>query len=97
MVYRHHEPSSQTRKYPLTTPEYDMDQKDITELAAKAISAKCRDRDSYATLRMTEQLIHVLPECPEKSALVNALATGTSTNETDYMSLLSALNRAIGS
>lgn len=95
MVYRHHEPPSQTRKYPLTTPESEMDHKEITELAAKAISAKCRDRDAYATLRMTEQLIHVLPECAEKNALVNALATGVSTDESDYAGLLSALNRAL--
>lgn len=77
------------------TAARSMDHRAITELAAKAIRAKWRDRDSYATLRMTEQLLHVLPECPEKSALVKALATGVSTDESDYMDLLSALNRAI--
>ena len=65
-----------------------MDNQEIAELAAKAVDAKCRARDSYTTLRLTEKLIQVLSDCPAKKALLDALATGGSTDPSDYVDLL---------
>lgn len=68
--------------------ESKMKRVEIIRLAADAIDAKCRLKDSYQTIRLTELLIQATEETSERKALVDKLLVGTSENAEDYSELL---------